>query len=73
MYISKAQRAACRAILAKSTEYDPDSIIIHRDGTVTAIKDPNKTFIGYKNRRFEVGYVGDMVTNDGLIKERWLS
>lgn len=42
---------------------------IGRDGSVTGLKDADKTFAGNDPVRYLVGYVGDMVDPSGARRE----
>jgi len=67
--ITKARRAAARTILTNSREYDASTMIIHRDGLVTALKDADKTYNAPETMRYAVAHIDDMVTADGAIRE----
>lgn len=54
-------RRAIRAQLAASRQWDPATMKIGRDGTVTAMKDPNKTMRAEAPIRYLVGNVADML------------
>ncbi len=67
--ITKARRAAARSILTNSREYDASTMVITRDGVVTALKDANKTYSAPETIRYAVAHIDDMVTADGAIRE----
>lgn len=67
--ITKTRREAARTVLANSREYDADTMIISRDGMVTALKDADKTYNGPETIRYNVAHIDDMVTADGAIRE----
>jgi hypothetical protein len=67
--ITKARRNAARTILANSCQYDAATMIITRDGMVTAIKDADKTYNAPETTRHTVGWLDDMVAADGTIRE----
>lgn len=69
--ITKTQRAAIKTILTNSAKYDASTMRITRDGIVTAKQDADKTFCGNDQNRYHIGYYGDMVTQDGTIREGW--
>ena len=69
MKITNAIRSAVRTIIADSREYDAETVRIGRDGTVTALKDADKTFAGNDPVRYLVGHVSDMVDVAGLRRE----
>ena len=63
--ITKAQRAALIAHIDASTDYDVSTVRVHRDGTVTAVLDADKTFNGPHNDRMLVGYTDDLLVEVG--------
>ena len=67
--ITKARRVAAFTILDNSNEFNPETMVIHRDGYVSAIKDADKTFNGPETVRYVVGHINDMVNPDGVIRE----
>ena len=67
--ITNARRAAARTALANSSQYDAGTMVISRDGMVTAIKDADKTCNGPETIRYNVAHIDDMVTADGMIRE----
>ena len=69
--ITKARREATRTILANGNQYDAASMIIRRDGSVTALKDADKTFNAPETTRYLVAHIDDMVSVDGSIREGW--
>ncbi len=69
--ITATVRTAVRRVIADSNRYDAGSVQISRTGVVSARKDADKTFAGHDARRWVVGYVGDMVTQEGTIREGW--
>lgn len=44
----KAARAAITDFIDSRTDYDSSSIKFHRDGTISAVKDADKTFAGHE-------------------------
>jgi hypothetical protein len=68
-HITNARRATVRAVLANSSQYDATTMVIRRDGIVTAIKDADKTFNGTETIRYNVAHIDDIVTADGSIRE----
>jgi len=67
--ITTARRAAVRTILANSSEYDASTMVITREGMVTALKDADKTYNAPETIRYNVAHIDDMVTADGAIRE----
>ena len=67
--ITKARRAAAKTVLANSSQYDANTMIITRDGVVTALKDADKTYNAPETMRYAVAHIDDMVTADGAICE----
>lgn len=67
--ITQAQRNAVRKILARSSQWDADTMKINSIGRVDARKDPNKTLGDHNSSWCVVGYVDDMVTASGAILE----
>ena len=61
MQLTKTQRAAIVAYVAEHTQYDAETVRISKDGTVSAIKDANKTFNGPHTERIDIGSVADML------------
>lgn len=57
--MTKTTRAAIIAIIDAKTDYAADTVKFHRDGSISAIKDPNKTFDGPEAARLLVGHVSD--------------
>jgi L-serine deaminase len=68
--ITKTVRQNVRQLLADSASYDADTMIISRDGAVSALKDANKTYAGHDPVRYLVGHVADMVPQDGVILDK---
>jgi len=66
-----AIRNTILAIVADSREYDAGTVVIHKDGSVTARKDADKTATGNDSRRYLVGYVDEMVTAAGERRPGW--
>jgi len=64
-----ARRSTVIAIIADSREYDATTVRIGRDGSISALKDADKTFAGHDARRYSVGHIDDMVTADGARRE----
>jgi hypothetical protein len=65
--VSKTLRAAIVKYIAANTSYGTASVRISRDGTVSAIKDANKTANGPHNVRCDVCSVADvrrLITDD---------
>jgi hypothetical protein len=69
--ITKLVRASIVKIVDESRQYDARTVRISRDGSVSALKDADKTFAGNDPVRYLVGYVSDMVAPDGSIREGW--
>jgi hypothetical protein len=67
--ITTARRAAARTVLANSSQYDAETMVITREGMVTAIKDADKTYNAPETIRYDVAHIDDMVTADGAIRE----
>ena len=59
--MTKAQRAAMIAHIDANTNYDISTVRVHRDGTVTAVMDADKTLNGPHNDRILVGYADDLL------------
>jgi hypothetical protein len=57
--MTKTERAAIIALIDSCTEYDAATIRFHQDGTISAMKDANKTFNGHEPGRCLVGYASD--------------
>jgi len=57
--MTKTTRAAIIAMIDANTDYDVDTIKFHRDGSITALKDANKTFNGPETDRLLVCFVSD--------------
>ena len=57
--MTKTERAAIIAKIDASTNYDAATVIFHRDGRISAIKDADKTFNGPEKDRLLVGYIED--------------
>lgn len=62
--MTKTQRAAIIAKIDAHTDYDANTVIIHRDGTISAILDANKTFNGPETTRILVGHVDDFTASN---------
>ena len=54
--MTKARRAAIIRTIDATTDYDAGTVRIHRDGSISARKDTNKTF-KFDPVRYLVGYV----------------
>ena len=67
--ITKTVRASIRTILERSGEYDASTMSIGRDGTVTALKDADKTCAGNDPTRYLVGPVDELVDAGGAPRE----
>ena len=67
--VTATVRNAVRAILDASSCFDAGTMVIGRDGLVSALKDANKTFNGPETMRWMVGYVADMVRQNGTVIE----
>ena len=65
MHISKSRRAAVRAILANSAEYDAATMQITRGGNVTARKDADKTQNPRDTARYIVAPIDELLNADG--------
>lgn len=52
-------RKQIKAIIDCTTDFDVETIIFHRDGSISAIKDADKTFNAPETERLLVGYVND--------------
>lgn len=61
--MDKITRAAIIAMIDASTDYDASTITFHRDGSISAAKDADKTFNGRETGRFLVCYVSDFANN----------
>lgn len=61
---AKAQniRAAITLHIERETQYDADTVVFEDDGTVSAIKDANKTFNGPHEDRLLVGSINELLT-----------
>ena len=68
--ITRKARATVIAIMSDSSKYDADTVVIHRDGTVSAEMDANK-LLRHVPGRYIVGHVTDMVDADGNRREGW--
>lgn len=51
--------AAITALIDAETDFDADTIKFADDGTISGIKDADKTFNGPENERLLIGYVND--------------
>ena len=67
--ITNARREAALAVLTNSGRYDAATMVIGRDGWVSALKDADKTFGGPETVRCIVAHIDDMVTAGGAIRE----
>lgn len=56
---NQTSRAAIVAMIDAETDYDRETIRFHRDGTISAIKDANKTFNGPETIRQLVAFRED--------------
>jgi len=57
--MTKTARAAIIARIDATTGYDAATVVIHRDGTISAKLDANKTFNGPHDTMLLVGHVAD--------------
>ena len=57
--MTKIERNVIIAKIDANTDYDASTVIFHRDGRISAIKDADKTFSGPHSERLLVGYVED--------------
>jgi hypothetical protein len=55
--MTKTRRAAIIQTIDATTDYDVNTLRIHRDGTISARKDANKTFRPSDSMRYLVGHV----------------
>ena len=69
--ITAAVRATIRTIIDDSRDYDVSTLVISRDGSVSAKKDADKTYAGYDSVRYLVGHVQEMVDANGNRREGW--
>ncbi len=67
--VTQAQRNAVRTILKNSNKWDASTMRINSIGRVDARKNPDKTLGDHDSPWFVVGYVDDMVTAKGQIRE----
>ena len=58
--MTKAQRAAIIKFVAQSQTYDASTVIIRKDGSVTALADPDKT-LRKDSTRYFVGLVPEIL------------
>lgn len=58
--MTKAERTAIIARIDTTTDYDAATVIIHRDGAISAKLDANKTFSGPHDTFLLIGHVDDL-------------
>ena len=58
---STAIRATIVAHIARDTNYDASTVVLHRDGTVSAILDADKTYNGPHTTRILLGSVAALL------------
>lgn len=56
---TKTQRTAIIALIDENTDFDAATIRFHRDGTISGIKDADKTVNGPETARLLIGHASD--------------
>lgn len=61
--MTKTNRTAIIALIDASTDFDAATIKFHRDGTISGIKNADKTFNGPETDRILIGHVSDFANS----------
>jgi hypothetical protein len=69
--VTASVRNTIRAMVATRSSFNGASIQIHRNGLVSAQRDPQKTRKGSPDVRFVMGHVTEMVGADGTARPDW--
>ena len=57
--MTKNDRTAIIALIDANTQFEAASVCFHRDGTISALRDADKTFNAPETVRCQVGHLDD--------------